>query len=1512
MAINLHLQNLSRTATNLDIRRFFYGLDIPEGGVQIVGGPDGDAFITFGTEDGLLRALMFDHQPLLGQPVKLFLANRDDMERVIETRRRDLEAAKQARLDSLPQQKVPTSHDMGRSARRSSSSAYNEHDHYDMDERRDHMSAASIALAQQKMHYSDNMGRSAHRLSSSTYNERDHYDINNKREHISVDGITLDPNNPFDLAVKKLLESKARASGHTGDSSQDNRHSRKRSHSSSHSNSHSHSSEKNKKTHKDEPDFDISLPYHALVAQQASRKQASAATVSKPDDGPPPWMMKPSQPDSRSMANYRGSADDLDFRSTSKSHTGDSRSRSSSSRHRDKDDPKRQDRRDSKDRSDGLTNREKLYKERYPSKDTDGRGGSRDRHDSSRDGEKESKRNGEKESKHSHSRDRGSSKGHDRDSGRTRDRHDSTRSRHRSRSRDRQEGSRDRERKNSKVSSRSRSRSRDRLDRRDRQRKEGNTYDRHALREDKDTVHGRLPQFVRMTNIATTVTARDIRDFLCYYIIPEGGITLKMGEDDSLIAFIKGFNETDNAGMEFMSGRDLHGRLVEITSITERQYDLKMSPEEEAQRPPSVEETTGYAPPPYAYPPPPPVHAMPPYPMYNPWMPPGPFGVRMPMRMPPPHPMYAGNYRPPHPPGPMMQPITNMPPTSNFSYLRLISLPVNITACTVWSWFNGPAGYCRGVTYVTNSKDRAFAFAAFSTKEQRDYELQLKPEARVSQADSMYKQLASLDSKYSIYESTPAGKDNLVLMKRTARSPLRDSRTEKTSGSKAKKAPQKDDKGGSSSVKSAKPKRHIETHTSSERAKKARNKADVKGNIYITLDSGDKKPDVSKTKSEKSGDKSSKGAKKVTNPEKTTAKDNVKSSKDNVKSAKGSVKSTGDKGKSLKDKARPKHSEKGKASSSKDKGKEKQNLDAGKANAKDEKKEKVDPKKSVPSGNEAKEATEKQEINQPKTKAAVDEPGPNKDDKVKTDSTDTVKDNKQNTNGDNLDQAKDSESNSAKGEATTTDGLKSVQIEGKPEEKENTEAPHQAVKGEEGPNESAEGQKVTADSVSSVPKESQPLASGDGVLVDKTAAGEPSTLSSEPLQTEDSQTIGVTKPDQPSETASTQDKDTDSKPATPVGEGSEVVKFPESDNLERKQAQDTEQQKPDSVESVKAENNTNDDEVTPTAVQPGSGSSPMEDNGEEKSPEDSKPQSESSQSIFKVEDNNSKAMESKMEVSSDSKSKESKIDTNVTEQTKDSLEDVSSEAGAQPTTLKTDKDDNEPGKTADKQEPCADKSKQPASTSKQSENKHHKDSHKSIKVETKQNQSHHKQEKSTSKPVASESKSAKSDEKVEKDSKKSTKQDKPKAPKKDHPEQRRDSRDDKEYEQKEGYKSNQSLDDLESISSDFSESDLDSLMTISELSSDDDDDSEEKPVVLPGVLVRALNFPLDISESLAFDFFKDFSPIPDSARMSWTSKGAVIVNIRMQTTEDAEAAIKNLNQKTYNGQPITVFLAGGR
>ncbi|KAL1422143.1 hypothetical protein MTO96_022406 [Rhipicephalus appendiculatus] len=87
MSIIIRLQNLPWVANSLDIRRYFQGLSIPEGGVHIVGGEKGDAFIAFGSDEDARQAMERDGGKLKEVRIKLLLSSRAEMQRVIDQAR---------------------------------------------------------------------------------------------------------------------------------------------------------------------------------------------------------------------------------------------------------------------------------------------------------------------------------------------------------------------------------------------------------------------------------------------------------------------------------------------------------------------------------------------------------------------------------------------------------------------------------------------------------------------------------------------------------------------------------------------------------------------------------------------------------------------------------------------------------------------------------------------------------------------------------------------------------------------------------------------------------------------------------------------------------------------------------------------------------------------------------------------------------------------------------------------------------------------------------------------------------------------------------------------------------------------------------------------------------------------------------------------------------------------------------------------------------------------------------
>lgn len=88
MSIIIRLQNLPLSASSLDIRRFFSGLLIPDGGVHIIGGPDKIAFIAFSTDEDARQAMARQHEALIKDTkIQLFLSSRNEMKQVIDKAR---------------------------------------------------------------------------------------------------------------------------------------------------------------------------------------------------------------------------------------------------------------------------------------------------------------------------------------------------------------------------------------------------------------------------------------------------------------------------------------------------------------------------------------------------------------------------------------------------------------------------------------------------------------------------------------------------------------------------------------------------------------------------------------------------------------------------------------------------------------------------------------------------------------------------------------------------------------------------------------------------------------------------------------------------------------------------------------------------------------------------------------------------------------------------------------------------------------------------------------------------------------------------------------------------------------------------------------------------------------------------------------------------------------------------------------------------------------------------------
>ncbi|XP_063698829.1 uncharacterized protein LOC134829596 [Culicoides brevitarsis] len=87
MSVIIRLQNLPWSANSMDIRQFFRGQSIPDGGVNIVGGEKGDAFIAFSTDEDARQAMMKNGTKLKDSTISLLLSSRAEMQKVIEQAR---------------------------------------------------------------------------------------------------------------------------------------------------------------------------------------------------------------------------------------------------------------------------------------------------------------------------------------------------------------------------------------------------------------------------------------------------------------------------------------------------------------------------------------------------------------------------------------------------------------------------------------------------------------------------------------------------------------------------------------------------------------------------------------------------------------------------------------------------------------------------------------------------------------------------------------------------------------------------------------------------------------------------------------------------------------------------------------------------------------------------------------------------------------------------------------------------------------------------------------------------------------------------------------------------------------------------------------------------------------------------------------------------------------------------------------------------------------------------------
>uniref|UniRef100_UPI0037E92C3F RNA binding motif protein 12Bb n=1 Tax=Semicossyphus pulcher TaxID=241346 RepID=UPI0037E92C3F len=99
MAVVIRLQGLSVTAGSEDIRKFFTGLKIPDGGVHIIGGEREEAFIIFASDEDARRAMTRSMGCIKGSSVTLLLSSKTEMQNVLERSTKNVEQDQKRRLE---------------------------------------------------------------------------------------------------------------------------------------------------------------------------------------------------------------------------------------------------------------------------------------------------------------------------------------------------------------------------------------------------------------------------------------------------------------------------------------------------------------------------------------------------------------------------------------------------------------------------------------------------------------------------------------------------------------------------------------------------------------------------------------------------------------------------------------------------------------------------------------------------------------------------------------------------------------------------------------------------------------------------------------------------------------------------------------------------------------------------------------------------------------------------------------------------------------------------------------------------------------------------------------------------------------------------------------------------------------------------------------------------------------------------------------------------------------------
>ncbi|XP_061810390.1 RNA binding motif protein 12Bb [Nerophis lumbriciformis] len=108
MAVVIRLQGLRIAAGSQDIRKFFTGLKIPDGGVHIIGGEREEAFIIFASDEDARRAMTRSGGQIRGGRVTLLLSSKTEMQSLLEKSAKKVETIQKSHIE-----------DNGRHARRS-------------------------------------------------------------------------------------------------------------------------------------------------------------------------------------------------------------------------------------------------------------------------------------------------------------------------------------------------------------------------------------------------------------------------------------------------------------------------------------------------------------------------------------------------------------------------------------------------------------------------------------------------------------------------------------------------------------------------------------------------------------------------------------------------------------------------------------------------------------------------------------------------------------------------------------------------------------------------------------------------------------------------------------------------------------------------------------------------------------------------------------------------------------------------------------------------------------------------------------------------------------------------------------------------------------------------------------------------------------------------------------------------------------------------------------------------